>query len=157
MAPFTSVDRFLDRQFLDLYGRTPTSAERSQYKTQLQSGVPPATVFTALWNSAPHSGIMPQVTRLYSAFYVRTNEPVSYKVSEGRNEIVLMLENTQIGKGNNTRALDTSFFDTAVARVDPTVGPDRSVRVSIKLKEQVAVQTRQEGNTISLEFARPGR
>jgi hypothetical protein len=89
--------------------------------------------------------------------YVRTNEPVSYKVSEGRNEIVLMLENTQIGKGNNTRALDTSFFDTAVARVDPTVGPDRSVRVSIKLKESVSVQTRQEGNTISLEFPRPGR
>jgi hypothetical protein len=88
--------------------------------------------------------------------YVRTNEPVSYKVSEGRNEIVLMLENTQIGKGN-TRALDTSFFDTAVARVDPTVGPDRSVRVSIKLKESVSVQTRQEGNTISLEFPRPGR
>ena len=89
--------------------------------------------------------------------YVRTNEPVSYKVSEGRNEIVLMLENTQIGKGNNTRALDTSFFDTAVARVDPAVGPDRSVRVSIKLKEAVSVQTRQEGNTISLEFPRPGR
>jgi hypothetical protein len=88
---------------------------------------------------------------------VRTNEPVSYKVSEGRNEIVLMLENTQIGKGNNTRALDTSFFDTAVARVDPAVGPDRSVRVSIKLKEQVSVQTRQEGNTISLEFPPPGR
>jgi colicin import membrane protein len=92
-----------------------------------------------------------------SRVYVRTNEPVSYKVSEGRNEIVLMLENTQIGKGNNTRALDTSFFDTAVARVDPTVGPDRSVRVSIKLKEQVSVQTRQEGNTISLEFPRPER
>ncbi|WP_224367192.1 AMIN domain-containing protein [Hyalangium versicolor] len=89
--------------------------------------------------------------------YVRTNEPVSYKVSEGRNEIVLMLENTQIGKGNNTRALDTSYFDTAVARVDPTVGPDRSVRVSIKLKAQVPVQTRQEGNTISLEFPRPNR
>ncbi|KFE64727.1 AMIN domain-containing protein [Hyalangium minutum] len=92
-----------------------------------------------------------------SRVYVRTNEPVSYKVSEGRNEIVLMLENTQIGKGNNTRALDTSFFDTAVARVDPTVGPDRSVRVSIKLKEQVSVQTRQEGNTITLEFPRPER
>jgi colicin import membrane protein len=88
---------------------------------------------------------------------VRTNEPVSYKVSEGHNEIVLTLENTQIGKGNNTRALDTSFFDTAVAQVDPTVGPDHSVRVSIKLKSQVAVQTRQEGNTISLEFPRPSQ
>ena len=92
-----------------------------------------------------------------SRVFVRTNEPVSYKVSEGRNEIVLMLENTQIGKGNNTRALDTSFFDTAVAQVDPTAGPDRSVRVSIKLKAKVSVQTHQEGNTISLEFPRPSR
>ncbi|MDY7225154.1 AMIN domain-containing protein [Hyalangium rubrum] len=92
-----------------------------------------------------------------SRVYIRTSEPVRYKVSEGRNEIVLELENTQIGKGNNTRALDTSFFDTAVARVDPTVGPDRSVRVSIKLKADVPVQTRQEGNTISLDFPRPPR
>jgi colicin import membrane protein len=92
-----------------------------------------------------------------SRVYIRTNEPVRYKVSEGRKEIILELENTQIGKGNNTRALDTSFFDTAVARVDPAVGPDRSVRVSIKLKTDVPVQTRQEGNTISLEFARPPR
>jgi colicin import membrane protein len=92
-----------------------------------------------------------------SRVYVRTNEPVRYKVSEGRNEIILELENTQIGKGNNTRALDTSFFDTAVARVDPLVGPDRSVRVSIKLKARVPVQTHQEGNTISLEFPRPPR
>jgi colicin import membrane protein len=92
-----------------------------------------------------------------SRVYVRTDEPVRYKVSERTHEIILELENTQIGKGNNTRALDTSFFDTAVARVDPVVGPDRSVRVSIKLKEAVRVQTRQEGNTISLEFPRPGR
>ncbi len=90
-----------------------------------------------------------------SRVYIRTNEPVRYKVSEGRKEIILELENTQIGKGNNTRALDTSFFDTAVARVDPTVGPDRSVRVSIKLKADVPVRTRQEGNTISLDFPRP--
>jgi colicin import membrane protein len=90
-----------------------------------------------------------------SRVYIRTNEPVRYKVSEGSKEIILELENTQIGKGNNTRALDTSFFDTAVARVDPTVGPDRSVRVSIKLKAEVPVQTRQEGNTISLDFPRP--
>ncbi len=92
-----------------------------------------------------------------SRVYVRTNEPVRYKVSEAGEEIILELENTQIGKGNNTRALDTSFFDTAVARVDPAVGPDRSVRVSIKLKEQVPFETRQEGTTISLDFPRPSR
>ncbi|SET48501.1 AMIN domain-containing protein [Stigmatella erecta] len=89
-----------------------------------------------------------------SRVYIRTNERVQYKVSQSDREIILELENTQIGKGNNTRALDTSFFDTAVARVDPVAGPDRSVRVSIRLKEPVSVQTRQEGNTISLEFPR---
>lgn len=89
-----------------------------------------------------------------SRVYIRTNERVQYKVSQSDREIILELENTQIGKGNNTRALDTSFFDTAVARVDPVAGPDRSVRVSIRLKEPVSVQTRQEGNTISLDFPR---
>ncbi|EAU66014.1 hypothetical protein STIAU_4841 [Stigmatella aurantiaca DW4/3-1] len=89
-----------------------------------------------------------------SRVYIRTNERVQYKVSQSDREIILELENTQIGKGNNTRALDTSFFDTAVSRVDPLAGPGRSVRVSIRLKEPVSVQTRQEGNTISLDFPR---
>jgi colicin import membrane protein len=89
-----------------------------------------------------------------SRVYIRTNERVQYKVSQRDREIILELENTQIGKGNNTRALDTSFFDTAVARVDPLPGPDRSVRVSIRLKEPVSVQTRQDGNTISMDFPR---
>jgi colicin import membrane protein len=134
------------------------------HPTRVASAEPPRRTEPESPSSAPVSG-RHKILELVgfqqqsggARVYVRTNEPVSYKVSEGRNEIVLMLENTQIGKGNNTRALDTSFFDTAVAQVDPTVGPDRSVRVSIKLKAQVAVQTRQDGNTISLEFARPPR
>ena len=65
--------------------------------------------------------------------------------------------NTGIGDENNTRMLDTSFFDTAVALVDAQPGPSRSVRVAIKLKQRVPYQTRQEGNVLSIEFERPAR
>ncbi|HYO55077.1 AMIN domain-containing protein [Archangium sp.] len=90
-----------------------------------------------------------------SRVFVRTNEPVRYTVTEGNREVVLELENTRIEETNNTRPLDTSFFDTAVASVDANAGPSRTVRVAIKLKEQVPYQTHQEGNEVSIEFQRP--
>ncbi|MFL5358349.1 AMIN domain-containing protein [Archangium sp.] len=86
---------------------------------------------------------------------VRTNEPVRYTVSEGASEVVLELENTRIAESNNTLALDTSFFNTAVASVAPKAGPSSTVRVAIKLKAQVPYQTRQDGNELSIEFQRP--
>ncbi|PTL77987.1 AMIN domain-containing protein [Vitiosangium sp. GDMCC 1.1324] len=90
-----------------------------------------------------------------SRVFIRTNEPVRFSVSEGHKEVVLELENTRIAESNNTRALDTSFFDTAVASVDANAGPSRTVRVAIKLKQQVPYQTHQEGNELSIEFQRP--
>ncbi len=92
-----------------------------------------------------------------SRVFVRTNEPVRYNVSEGNREVVLELENTRIAESNNTRSLNTSFFDTAVASVDADAGPSRTVRVAIKLKEQVTYETRQEGNEVFIEFQRPSR
>jgi hypothetical protein len=92
-----------------------------------------------------------------SRVFIRTNEPVRYTVSEGNKQVVLELENTGISESNNTRSLDTSFFDTAVASVDADAGPSRTVRVAIKLKEQVTYQTRQDGNEVSIEFQRPAR
>ena len=81
-----------------------------------------------------------------------------YTVSEGaEGTLILELENTRIGLNNNTRALDTSFFDTAVAAVDPMSGPSRTVRIAIRLKSQVPYQARQDGNEVSLEFPRPTR
>jgi hypothetical protein len=53
--------------------------------------------------------------------------------------------------------MDTSFFNTAVASVDANPGPSRTVRVSIRLKQQVPYETRQEGNELSIEFQRPAR
>ncbi len=90
-----------------------------------------------------------------SRVFVRTNEPVRYSVSRGEKMVVLELENTRIAESNNTRALDTSFFDTAVVAVDADVGPSNTVRVAIRLKEQVPYQTHQEGNEVSIEFQRP--
>lgn len=71
VAPFTSVDRFIDMQFRDFYGRPPTTAEQATFRAQLQSGTPATQVINTLWNGSPHAGIMPTITRLYSAFYVR--------------------------------------------------------------------------------------
>lgn len=71
VAPFSSVDRFLDMQFRDFYGRPPTSAELTSFRAQLQNGTPATDVIDTLWNNPAHAGIMPTITRLYSAFYVR--------------------------------------------------------------------------------------
>ncbi|WPB80816.1 AMIN domain-containing protein [Archangium violaceum] len=92
-----------------------------------------------------------------SRVFVRTNEPVSYNVTQGNKEVVLELENTRISESNNTRSLNTSFFDTAVVSVDADPGPSRTVRVAIKLKEQVQFETRQNGNEVSIEFQSPSR
>jgi hypothetical protein len=93
-----------------------------------------------------------------SRVFIRTNEPVRYSVSEANRQVVLELENTRVEQSNNTLPLDTSFFDTAVASVDPRSESGRSVvRVVIRLKESVTFRTRQEGSVISLEFPRPSR
>ena len=82
-----------------------------------------------------------------SRVFVRTSGPVRYTVSEeDPRTVVLELEDTRIQVFNNTRALDTSFFDTPVALVDPARGPGRTVRVQIKLKEQVPYEARQEAD-----------
>lgn len=93
-----------------------------------------------------------------SRVFVRTDEPVRYTVQRGGDKsVVLELENTRLGLSNNDRPLDTSYFDTAVAMVDPEQGPTRTVRIEIQLKEDVPYETRQEGNEVYLEFQRPVR
>ncbi len=93
-----------------------------------------------------------------SRVFVRTNEPVRYTVSEaGDKTLVLELENTRIANNNDHRPLDTSYFDTAVAMISPKEGSTRSVKIQIKLKENVAYQAKQTGNEVFLEFQKPGQ
>ncbi|MBM4378717.1 MAG: hypothetical protein FJ086_05355, partial [Deltaproteobacteria bacterium] len=93
-----------------------------------------------------------------SRVYVRTNGPATYDVSEaGSGRVVLTLEDTSIGMANNQRTLDTSFFETAVTRVQAVPGPGRSVRVEILLRRPVPYTAAQQGNEIRVDFERPGR
>ncbi|MBZ4415578.1 AMIN domain-containing protein [Myxococcus sp. RHSTA-1-4] len=91
-----------------------------------------------------------------SRVFVRTNEPVRYTVSEEGGAVVLELENTRIDLSNNTRPLDTSFFNSPVTRVDADAS-GRAVRVTIQLRQQAPYQARQDGDVISLDFQRTGR
>ena len=90
-----------------------------------------------------------------SRVYVRTSGPVRYTVTAGaKNTVVLELDNTSIPLRNNTRALDMAYFAGPVLRVDPERGPGHTVRVAITLRDAVAYQTRQDGNEVSVLFAR---
>ncbi|NMO18507.1 AMIN domain-containing protein [Pyxidicoccus fallax] len=91
-----------------------------------------------------------------SRVFVRTNEPARYTVSEEGGAVVLELENTRIDLSNNTRPLDTSFFNSPVTRVEADAS-GRAVRVTINLRQQAPYQARQDGNVISLDFQRTGR
>lgn len=99
-----------------------------------------------------------QQTRDSSRVFIKTTEPVKFHVvEEGRNLIVLELENTRIPISNNTRFLDTHFFDSAVTMVVPREieGISRNVRVEIQLRNRVPYTSGQEGNLVYINFQRP--
>jgi colicin import membrane protein len=91
-----------------------------------------------------------------SRVFVRTSSAVNFSVREdGPNLVVLELQDTKIGKKNNRRFLDTSFFDTPVELISPQV-EGSAVRIAIRLKSQVQYAARQEGGEIFVDFQRPG-
>lgn len=99
-----------------------------------------------------------QQTRDSSRVFIKTSEPVKFHVAEeGRNLIVLELENTRIPIRNNTRFLDTHFFDSAVTMIVPREieGISRNVRVEIQLRNRVPYTSGQEGNLVYINFQRP--
>ncbi|WP_338867232.1 AMIN domain-containing protein [Myxococcus stipitatus] len=91
-----------------------------------------------------------------SRVFVQTNEPARYTVSEQGNAVVLELENSRIDLSNNTRPLDTSYFNSPVTKVEADAD-GRNVRVTIQLRQTAPVQARQDGNVISLDFQRTAR
>jgi hypothetical protein len=107
VAPFTSIDRFIDRQFQDFYGRRPTGDELTQVRAQMQGGTSPQTVINSLWNNAAHANVMPQLTRLYSAFYVRIPDygGLSFWAGERRKGVTLASIATTFAKTPEFTAL----------------------------------------------------
>jgi colicin import membrane protein len=92
-----------------------------------------------------------------SRVFVRTTEPVKYRVDTSRANVVeLILENTRVPLTNNTRFLDTHFFDSPVSFIQPKVieGPSPSVRIAIRLKRQANYKAVQNDNVLALDFER---
>ncbi len=92
-----------------------------------------------------------------SRVFVRTTEPVKYRVDTSRpNVIELVLENTRVPLTNNTRFLDTRYFDSPVSFIQPKVieGPSPSVRIAIRLRRQASYKAVQNDNVLALDFER---
>jgi hypothetical protein len=99
-----------------------------------------------------------QQTQDSSQVFVKTNEPVRYRIIEETAQLVILeLENTSIPKRNDRRFLDTHFFNTAVTMITPreVSGPGRTVRVEIQLKDRVPYTTGQESNVVFVRFELP--
>lgn len=91
----------------------------------------------------------------HSRVFVRTNEPVTYRLQEGGgNSVVLELYNTRLGHPNNRRFLDTRFFSSAVRLITPEEieGPSPMVRVQIELKDKVPFETGQKDRVVAVDF-----
>ncbi len=92
-----------------------------------------------------------------SRVFVRTTEPVRYRVDTSLpNRVVLLLENTRVPVFNNTRHLDTRFFDSPVLFIQPEAieAPSPSVRIEILLRKKVPFKEVQNDNLLALDFER---
>jgi hypothetical protein len=93
-----------------------------------------------------------------SRIFLRTNEPVQYRVSEKPGGMIVVdLFNTRIGNRNQRRALDTSQFDTAILEVkaEELEGASKQVRLEIKMRAKVAYEAKQDDRALNLDFKRP--
>lgn len=88
--------------------------------------------------------------------FIQTNEPPVYEVIPGSpDQVVIELPSTKLHRRNDGRPLRTGYFPTAVAEVDADrIKRDRT-RVTIRLREQVGYDLRQEGNYLILDFRPP--
>jgi hypothetical protein len=92
-----------------------------------------------------------------SRVFIKTSAAVDYRITEaGPETLVVELMDTIIPTHNNRRPLDTSFFPAAVAMITPTSSKG-SVKIEIKLKERVPFITKQEDNSLFVDFEKPGK
>lgn len=93
-----------------------------------------------------------------SRVFVRTNEAVKFRVDTSKDDlVVLVLENTGVSKSNNLRHLDTRFFKSPVAFIQPRLieGPSNSVHIEIRLRQKVPFKQVQNDNLLALDFQMP--
>lgn len=87
--------------------------------------------------------------------FIQTTEPAVYNLlPSAADEVVLELTDTRLQTRNDGRPLDTTFFPTAVAWVDAEQ-LKTTTRVTVKLREIVGYDLRQEGNYLVMDFRPP--
>ena len=93
-----------------------------------------------------------------SRVFVRTSDPVQFQVRRISPYLVeLILQNARVPIANNTRFLDTTYFDSPVRFIQPRVieGPSASVRIEIHLKRPtVNYKEVQRDTLLALDFSR---
>lgn len=88
-----------------------------------------------------------------SRVFVRLDGRAKYKQKKEGDTVIVELLNTSVPVKNNTRPLDTSYFNSPVGNVQAVPSGD-STRIEIKLKEQVPFQVKRIGTTLAIDFTR---
>ena len=118
-------------------------------------------VFAAISDAKPGRRVMKYIgfrqKAKVSEVFIRCDGKAKFQVVETRStRIVVQLENTTIRLKNNQRALDTSFFPTAVQRVQAK-SDSKGTRVEIALSKPVPYEVKRVGSTIKLLFNNAAR
>ena len=90
-----------------------------------------------------------------SRIFARLNDEAKYKIyEEGPSTVVLEIQNATIPIMNNRRFLDTSYFDSPVTMITPTVIDDISphIRIVVEIRQQMPYSVKVEGRDIVLMF-----
>jgi colicin import membrane protein len=90
-----------------------------------------------------------------SRVFVRCDGKAKFKESQNGSTMVLELYNTRINVKNNERPLDTTYFNTAVTKVQAVKAGDNT-RIEVKLRESVPYKVTRIGTTIAIDFKRAG-
>lgn len=91
-----------------------------------------------------------------SRLSIRTTDRVSYKIKKkGPTVIEIWLDNTGITRRNNQRALPTSYFDSPVIMIEPSVVDDAtpSAVITVHLRsEGIRIHDQQRDTLLTFDF-----
>lgn len=89
-----------------------------------------------------------------SRVFVRCDGKAKFReLKEGSTSFVLELVDTSINVKNNERPLDTTYFNTAVQKIQ-AVKSGSNTRIEVKLRDAVPYKITRIGNTIAIDFSR---
>lgn len=92
-----------------------------------------------------------------SEIFARMSQRTGFEVRrEGDNLMVLEIPRATIPLRNNKNHLDTTFFESPVKMITPTVVDDDEtmIRIIIEMKEEVPYESNLQGNDIVIRFKR---